>query len=386
MPEAWRTTRRSISWWSTTCPRSCWRSESLCWRTGAEHRHGAFGRAKPAASCWSSEFAVILLDVNMPEHGRLRDGGADPAAGSERAHADHLHHGLQRRDAHGPGLLAGRGRLHSVAGRARGAADQGRRLRRSVPQDRSRSRGRRTSGWRWPTSRRRAPRPRRRRALALPGRGEHAWRARSTSRRRVRDLARLGGPLPGRPRPPSPSSTSRAGLRSRAGLDGAAGAERRAHGGSGPTRPPDPPSRSRAPRARHAAEREIRLDGTARSRALGGRCADGPAAPLRTIVHPAAAARGRTLGALMLALAAVARRGSARRPGPGRGPRRPGRHRPGQRPALPATSRRTTAARTSSWRCSPTSCATRWRRSATPSTSCADRRRPTPDARLGRAT
>ena len=35
-------------------------------------------------------FAVILMDVRMPTHGRLRDGQADPGAEPVRADADHL--------------------------------------------------------------------------------------------------------------------------------------------------------------------------------------------------------------------------------------------------------------------------------------------------------
>ena len=52
-------------------------------------------------------------------HGRLRDRGADPPAQELGAHADHLRHRVQRRDARRARLLARRGRLHPDAGRSR---------------------------------------------------------------------------------------------------------------------------------------------------------------------------------------------------------------------------------------------------------------------------
>ena len=78
------------------------------------------------------------------------------------AHADHLRHRLHRRDAHGPGLLAGRGRLHPLAGRAGDPAHQGRRLRRPVPEDAAGASGRPRSASRWRGSRRPGRPPRRR--------------------------------------------------------------------------------------------------------------------------------------------------------------------------------------------------------------------------------
>ena len=56
---------------------------------------------------------------------------------------------------------------------------------------------------------------------------------------------------------------------------------------------------------------------------------------------------------------------------------------PSTTPGSTATSRRTTGARTSSWRCWPTSCATPWPRSATPSTILQARGRTTADLQLG---
>ena len=67
--------------------------------------------------------------------GRLRDGRVDSRAQTVRAHADHFHHGVQRRSADGQGLFARRRGLHFDADRPGRAADQGRRVRRSVSKD-----------------------------------------------------------------------------------------------------------------------------------------------------------------------------------------------------------------------------------------------------------
>ncbi len=45
------------------------------------------------------EFAVILLDVNMPGMSGLRDRGADPPAQEVAPHADHLRDRVRRRRA-----------------------------------------------------------------------------------------------------------------------------------------------------------------------------------------------------------------------------------------------------------------------------------------------
>ena len=58
-------------------------------------------------------------------HGRARDRGADPRAAGVRAHADHFHHCLLRRDAHGARLCAGCRGLHPLAGGAEHPAQQG---------------------------------------------------------------------------------------------------------------------------------------------------------------------------------------------------------------------------------------------------------------------
>ena len=130
--------------------------------------------------------------------------------------------------------------------------------------------------------------------------------------------------------------------------------------------------RGRAERAGRPRRRRTRPAGRRRrSRSVRGRRCPLPA-------------RGRTLGALTLAFGPSGRRHDAGRPGPGRGPGRPGRHRPGQRPALPRRPARPTGGRTSSWRCSPTSCATRSPRSATPPRCCGWRGPTSPTSRWAR--
>ena len=54
-----------------------------------------------------SEFAVDPARRQHARHGRLRDRRADPPATSDRAHADHLHHRLRRRDADRRGYSLG---------------------------------------------------------------------------------------------------------------------------------------------------------------------------------------------------------------------------------------------------------------------------------------
>ena len=121
------------------------------------------------------EFAVILLDVNMPDIDGLETGAPDPAVQEVGAHADHLHHRLRRRDADRAGLLARRGGLHPLAGDPRRAAQQGARVRRPLPDAAAHPRHGRASRWRA-----RGPRPRARRRKRPRG-ARTSSRARATS-------------------------------------------------------------------------------------------------------------------------------------------------------------------------------------------------------------
>ena len=94
--------------------------------------------ARRCARCCAHDFAVILLDVNMPEHGRLRDRRLIRGRPQHRAHADHLPDRRQR-------LEAGMSRGYALGAvdyiqrpcRARDAAGEGLGLRRPLPQARA---------------------------------------------------------------------------------------------------------------------------------------------------------------------------------------------------------------------------------------------------------
>ena len=131
-------------------------------------------------------------------HGRLRDGRHDPQPPADGPHADHLRHGLQRRDAHRPGLLA---RARSItSSRPSSPRSCGPRSASSstCTRRRSRSSGRPRSASPWRGSRRRGPRPRRRTAARRSSpRRAPSWSARSTMQAIPRGLARQAVPFLG---------------------------------------------------------------------------------------------------------------------------------------------------------------------------------------------
>ena len=86
------------------------------------------------------DFAVILLDVNMPRMSGLETAQVDPQRRKLGAHAHHLRHGVRRRGADGGRLCARRGRLHPVAGRPRNPACQNKGVR-GAGADAGRARG-----------------------------------------------------------------------------------------------------------------------------------------------------------------------------------------------------------------------------------------------------
>ena len=137
--------------WSTTCQINCWRWKSFC-KNWVRPIVAVDSGAEALRRLLTEDFAVILLDVNMPD----MDGFETAALIRQRKRSEHTpiifltafpDDTLRR-----PRLFAGRGRLHSYAGRARGVADQGFGVRRPVSHDAAESNGRRRSASRWRTS------------------------------------------------------------------------------------------------------------------------------------------------------------------------------------------------------------------------------------------
>ena len=69
------------------------------WRSSARTSSCARSGAEALRSSCEREFAVILLDVNMPDIDGFETAEPDPPAQEVGAHADHLHHRVRRRDA-----------------------------------------------------------------------------------------------------------------------------------------------------------------------------------------------------------------------------------------------------------------------------------------------
>ena len=92
------------------------------------------------------EFAVIVLDVNMPDIDGIETAELIRKHGTHVAHADHLRDGVCRRDADGARLRARRRRLHLDARRAGDPAQQSTRVRGPVPRAAARGEGRARRG------------------------------------------------------------------------------------------------------------------------------------------------------------------------------------------------------------------------------------------------
>ena len=296
------------------------------------------------------EFAVILLDVNMPDIDGFETATLIRALQAQRAHADHLHHRLRRRDADRARLLARRGRLHPVAGRARGAALQGAGVRRAARAAAAhRAPGRRARG-------------------ACGGRGRAAVAEEST--RRSTFLSELSHALSG-------LLDVRTGMHRLLTMV----VPRLAHGAT---------VALLDDRARVRARGEL-----ARRRRCGHRRQRRRPAGDRSAAHPAGARSPAGAGAPASASCCATASGCSAcccspasparsawpcstkwpRARPSRSPRRSStracRTRSRSAGAPRRGSKKPASARTSSWRCCRTSCATRWRRSATRSRSSA---------------
>ena len=325
-------------------------------RTSSASRSGA----EALREVLQREFAVILLDVNMPEHGRLRDGDADPPAQAQSAHTPIIFltaYADEMQTARGyslgavdyiltpvvPEMLRSKVRvfvdlLPDAAAHARQADE-----RVALARGRGGARGGRGE--------RRGARP------SSPTRAASSA-ARSTSTSAMRAAARAAGAAASPPARRCCWSTPSGGRRRGLEPDAAAGGETDAIGAA-PREPPTAadergagdarraPRRPAARRRRSRWSRPLPLVGAARVRRAG--VARPPTAAARTLAMLARAGDARRDRARERArsTAACSARSCERRARRG------------------AAAGRRTGARTSSSRCCRTSCATRWRRSAT---------------------
>ena len=91
-------TSAPTSWSSTTCPRSIWPIASAL--EELEQNIVAVTSGEEALQLLlEREFAVILLDVNMPGMAGLETAALIRQRRKSRAHAHHLRHGVRRRGA-----------------------------------------------------------------------------------------------------------------------------------------------------------------------------------------------------------------------------------------------------------------------------------------------
>ena len=313
------------------------------------------------------DFAVILLDVNMPGI----DGFETAALIRRRKRSAHIPiifitAELRRRGAHRAGLCARRRRFHGVADRAGDPAVEGQGLRRALPAraTSAQAAGARSTS-RSPPSARRAPRP------SAPAGARRSWRAparRSAARSRSwrRRASCRGSPFRFSPTSARsrwaamPGSTREP--RSRGAMPIPAAA---LHTESVTTHRMRVVARGDTPRDRDRARRELRCDASSERRRVAGRSSNASRWKFRagrrsrSLVILPLIARGRTLGRVFARARAV---GTDVPTATTSRWRRSSRAAPRWRSTMRCCTGRSATrigARTNSWRCSRTSCAIR---------------------------